>query len=49
VGSDEQRQRWLSALASGQLIAAFALTEPELAATLKTLPPAIPEMAMIFW
>jgi len=27
-GSDEQRQRWLPSLASGEKIAAFALTEP---------------------
>ncbi|HZO73974.1 MAG TPA: acyl-CoA dehydrogenase family protein [Ktedonobacteraceae bacterium] len=27
-GSDEQKQRWLPALASGQLVSVFALTEP---------------------
>ncbi len=28
-GSDEQRKKWLSKLASGEVIAAFGLTEPE--------------------
>lgn len=28
IGSEEQRQRWLPHLTSGQLLAAFALTEP---------------------
>jgi len=28
-GSEEQKKRWLPALASGEMIAAFALTEPE--------------------
>lgn len=29
LGSDAQKQRWLPALASGELIAGFALTEPD--------------------
>jgi acyl-CoA dehydrogenase family protein 9 len=38
-GTDEQKKRWLPALASGEMIAAFALTEPEAgsdAASIKT-------------
>ncbi len=29
-GSEEQKERWLGKIASGQIIAAFALTEPEI-------------------
>ena len=29
LGSDEQKERWLPALASGEAVGAFALTEPE--------------------
>ena len=38
-GTEEQKKRWLPALASGEMIAAFALTEPEAgsdAASIKT-------------
>jgi alkylation response protein AidB-like acyl-CoA dehydrogenase len=36
-GTDEQRERWLPALAAGDMIAAFSITEPQAGSDLKRL------------